>query len=101
MSNKGSSFLIITDPRSAPARVTVLAASLQWGSLLADELVVPPAAGRAQHPLFALLSALAFQDGLPIIRPGQEPPARCLQPDVPVVAAGEEDVLPARVQLCA
>lgn len=79
----------------------VLAASWEWVSLPAGELVVSPAAGRAQHPLFALSLALAFQDRLPIIRPGQQPPAWCLQLDVPVVAAGKQDVLPARVRLCA
>lgn len=81
--------------------MTVLAASWEWVFPSVDELVVPLAAGSAQHPLFALLPALAFQDGLPVIRPGQQPPAWCLQLDVPVVAAGKQDVLPAWVQLCA
>lgn len=59
------------------------------------------AVGRMQHPLPALVPALAFQDGLPVVSPGAQAPARGRQLDVPVVAAGEQDVLPARVRLCA
>lgn len=57
------------------------------------------AVGRAQHPLPALVPALAFQDGIPVISPGVQAPAWGWQLDVPVVAAGEQDVLPARVRL--
>lgn len=56
-----------------------------------------------QHSLLsfcsALLPAFALQDALPVVGPGEQPPARRLQLEVPVVAAGEEDVLPARVLL--
>lgn len=57
------------------------------------------AVGRAQHPLPALLPALAFQNGLPVVGPGAQAPAWGWQLDVPVVPAGEQDVLPARVWL--
>lgn len=59
------------------------------------------AVGRVQHSLPALLPALAFQDGPPVVGPGAQAAARGRQLHVPVVAAGEQDVLPARVWLCA
>lgn len=43
--------------------------------------------------------AFAVQNGLPVISPGVQAPAWGWQLDVPVVAAGEQDVLPARVRL--
>lgn len=80
---------------------------LQW---LIPAVTVPPghgrgwaacflAVGRAQHRLPGLLPALAFQDGCPVVGPGAQALARGRQLDVPVVAAGEQDVLPARVRL--
>lgn len=58
------------------------------------------AVGRVQHPLPALVPAFALQDALPVIGPGAQAAAWGWQLDVPVVAAGEQDVLPARVRFC-